>query len=142
MSGSRKLPAPERLRAIRKRERRGGRDSGFTLLETLVAVLVLAVLVGVVPRSLVAARTNIERSNDFLEARLVAESLLAETLVGQLTAGVMEGTVDGRPWRATLRPTQAPPSQTGRVLLEVDLQVQVAGSRMLEVETMRIGVMQ
>jgi type II secretion system protein I len=120
------------------------RDAGFTLLEILVAVLVLAALVGVVPRSLVAARTNLERSKDWLAARLVAETVLNEALSGpSLRAGEMGGEVDGRRWTATLKVVRTPPRPDGNmahVLLDVEVRVEVSGERTLDVETLRYGV--
>jgi len=111
-----------------------------------VAVLVLAALVGVVPRSLVAARTNLERSKDWLAARLVAETVLNEALVGpSLKAGFLDGEVDGHRWRATLRPIGTPvdpEARTDRVLLDVRVEVAVSGRATLEVETMRIGAVE
>lgn len=126
--------------------RRPDSQAGFTLLETLVAVLVLAALVSVVPRTLVAARNNLERSEDWLSARLVAETVLNEALVGpSLTAGIIGGDVDGRRWSATLRQVNSPDgagADSDRVLLDVSVRVTVSGRRSLEVETMRIGVAQ
>jgi hypothetical protein len=113
------------------------------LLEVLIAVLVLAAIVSVVPRSLVVARTNIERSKDWLSARLVAETVLNDVLAGpSLRAGVIGGIVDGRRWTATLRRIATPvdpETPTNRVLLDVRVEVAVSGRRTLEIETMRIG---
>jgi prepilin-type N-terminal cleavage/methylation domain-containing protein len=122
------------------------RDAGFTLLEMLVAVLVLATLASVVPRGLVAARTNLERSEDWLDARLVAETVLNEALAGRsLKPGVIGGVVDGRRWRATLRrmPTAVDEeAETNWVLLDVKIEVAITGRKMLEVDTMRIGTLE
>src|SRR5687767_11605049 len=51
-------------------------DNGFTLLEMLVAVAILAALVGIVPRTLATARSLVDRSQDWMEARLVADHVL------------------------------------------------------------------
>ncbi|MGH6926255.1 MAG: prepilin-type N-terminal cleavage/methylation domain-containing protein [Propylenella sp.] len=124
--------------------RRARRDAGFTLLEILVAVLVLAALVSIVPRSLVAARTNLEHSKDWLAARLVAETVLNEALSGSsLRAGEMGGEVDGRRWTATLKVVRTPPrpdGSMGHVLLDVEVRVEVSDGRTLKVETLRYGV--
>jgi prepilin-type N-terminal cleavage/methylation domain-containing protein len=127
----------------RRTGRAARRDAGFTLLEMLVAVLVMATLASVVPRGLVAARTNLERSEDWLDARLVAETVLNEGLTGKsLKPGVIGGVVDGRRWRATLRrvPTAVDEeAETERILLDVKVEVAIAGRKTLEVDTMRIG---
>ena len=134
-------PALIRLARSRRRARAG--EAGFTLLEMLVAVLVLAALVSVVPRSLVAARTNIERSKDRLAARLVAETVLNEALVGTaLKPGAIGGEVDGRRWHATLTRIDTPPAQSGQMLLDVHVEVTVSGSQTLDVDTMRVGAPQ
>jgi prepilin-type N-terminal cleavage/methylation domain-containing protein len=118
-------------------------DCGFTLIEMLVAIAVLAVLVGIVPRSLVFARSIMDHSRDWMDARLVAESVLNDTLVGPaLAVGSRSGEIDGRRWRTTLtRHTATRPedAESGRILLDVRIEVDVGAGRTLEVETMRIG---
>jgi prepilin-type N-terminal cleavage/methylation domain-containing protein len=125
---------------------RSSGEAGFTLLEMIVAVAVLAALVGVIPRSFVAARAAIDRSEAWLKARLVAEAVLNQELVGTtLKPGVFRGDVDGYPWTVTIQANRTlggPPTETGRVLLDVLVQVPVTASMNLEVETMRIGVAQ
>lgn len=118
-------------------------DAGFTLIEMLVAVAVLAALVGIVPRSLVFARSIMDHSRDWMDARLVAETVLNDELVGpSLAVGTRTGMIDGRRWRTTLsRHTATRPEDpgTGRVLLDVRIEVEVGAGRSLEIETMRIG---
>ena len=118
-------------------------DAGFTLIEMLVAVAVLAALVGIVPRSLVFARSIMDHSRDWMDARLVAETVLNDELVGPaLAVGTRAGVIDGRHWRTTLRrhtATQPENADTGRVLLDVRIEVEVGAGRSLEIETMRIG---
>lgn len=118
-------------------------DAGFTLIEMLVAVAVLAALVGIVPRSLVFARSIMDHSRDWMDARLVAETVLNDELVGpSLAVGTRTGVIDGRRWRTTLsRHTATRPEDpgTGRVLLDVRIEVEVGAGRSLEIETMRIG---
>jgi general secretion pathway protein I len=118
-------------------------DAGFTLLEMLVAVAVLAVLAGLIPRSFVAARAVFNRADNWMQARLVAESVLNQELARRgLRPGVMSGTVDGHEWTAELETSRLPIAQseeTNRVLLDVRLKVEVSPRDTLEIETIRIG---
>lgn len=118
------------------------RDGGFTLLEMMVAVAVLAALLAIIPRSFVQARANFERSQEWLHARLVAETVLNEELVGTgLQPGDLRGDVDGRRWSATLEPnyTLAPrDNPSGMVLLDVTIRVAMDGDD-LELHTVRMG---
>lgn len=121
------------------------RQLGFTLLEMLVAVAILAALAAVIPRSFVSARAALDGSKDWLEARLVADAVLSQELAGPaLRPGVLSGDVDGRRWRAVLEPSRSLARAEGsdRALLDVRLAVSVSGDAMLRVETLRIGFAQ
>jgi prepilin-type N-terminal cleavage/methylation domain-containing protein len=124
---------------------RGEPNGGFTLLEMLVAVAILSVLVGLIPRSFVYARAIINRSESWTEARLVAEAVLnGELAGGNLRPGTRRGEIDGRAWVATLKPN-APlnaGAESPRALLEVNVQVTVSPKQVFEVQTMRIGSLQ
>lgn len=117
-------------------------DAGFTLLEVLVAVAILAAVVSVVPRSLVSARTSVSHSRAWLEARLVAEEILAgELRSGRMRPGTFSGVVRGHRWRVVVAPAaiaDAPPSN-GRVLLEARLSVEVSASRVLAIDRLLVG---
>ena len=119
------------------------RDAGFTLLEMLVAVAVLALLAGVVPRSFVFARSILDHSRDWVAARLVAEAVLNDELRRPaLQPGARSGEIDGHMWRATLRRNTAlgaPMLEDGRMLLDVHLEIEVSAGRMLALDTLAIG---
>ncbi|MBB3318050.1 MULTISPECIES: prepilin-type N-terminal cleavage/methylation domain-containing protein [unclassified Rhizobium] len=119
------------------------RDQGFTLLEVLVAVAILAAVLYVVPRSLVSARASVVQSHAWLEARLVAEEVLAEELQGKIVRpGTFAGVSHGRRWRAVI--TRSPEADgrgpEGQTLLEARLSVDVSSSRRLAVDRLLVGV--
>jgi prepilin-type N-terminal cleavage/methylation domain-containing protein len=120
-----------------------GGERGFTLLEILVAVAILAALVAIVPRSFVSARTAIDRSEHWLEARLVAEAVLNGDLADRnLRPGIRRGNLDGHRWAAVIVPSRivaGSPEEMDRILLDVRLAVSVSGAATLDVETMRVG---
>jgi prepilin-type N-terminal cleavage/methylation domain-containing protein len=135
----------ELCRTWRGRPRDGGRNEGFTLLEMLVAVAILAVLVSLIPRSFVYARAIINRSESWTGARLVAEAVLnGELASGNLRPGSRRGEMDGHSWVATLKPNETLNAgvQASRILLEVNLQVAISPKQNFEVQTMRIGSLQ
>ena len=126
-----------------RRARRLRSENGFTLLELLVAVAVLAALVTLIPRSFVSARAAIDRSQDWLGARLVAEAVLSGELADRnLRPGTRRGTSDGHSWVAVIVPSRfmtGQPGETDRALLDIRLAVSVAGAASLDVETTRVG---
>lgn len=80
----------------------GGRSAGFTLIEALAALAIVAVLSLVVQRGVVQSRAGLVAVEDRLAAERVARSLLAEPLrVLDIGRGGRTGTLDG--YRYTIR---------------------------------------
>lgn len=101
---------------------RGGPRAGFTLIETMVALVVLAVVIVAAQRGFVTARLGLERAQSTLAAEAVARSIV-ETQLDILAAapGVRQGATDGLAWTVTtepivlpLPPPAAPPAPAGR----------------------------
>ncbi|MFC3692458.1 prepilin-type N-terminal cleavage/methylation domain-containing protein [Chenggangzhangella methanolivorans] len=98
---------------------RGGARAGFTLIETLVALVVLAVVMVVTVRGFVTARLGLDRAQSTLAAEAVARSLV-ETELDRLAAapGVRTGETDGLAWTVSTEPIvlplqAAPPPKAG-----------------------------
>ncbi len=126
----------------RGRQSRIGRESGFTLLETLVALAVLSVVLAVIPRPLVQARATLDDSAQWLRARMVMDAVLADPLGPgmPLVAGQRSGTIDGVPWTARL--TQSPltvRSDSAWLLLTVAVEVAMPRGPTLRADTLRFS---
>lgn len=85
------------------------RRAGFTLIETLVALVVLAVVMTVTQRGVVAARLGLDRTRSTLAAEAVARSIVETELARLAPApGVREGETDGIGWRVVAEPIEIP----------------------------------
>ncbi|MEO7149507.1 MAG: prepilin-type N-terminal cleavage/methylation domain-containing protein [Rhodanobacteraceae bacterium] len=136
------------------------RASGFTLLEVLAAIALLAFAFAIGLRAMSGALSNATRGAALTTAVLQAQSLLdAQGLTAPLRAGLRHGSfVDGATWqlRASVYtpPSSppaagfaAPPAQSfggGIDLYRLDLDVHYGGSgaRALRFSTMRAQLMQ
>jgi general secretion pathway protein I len=87
----------------RKKSRKG--ESGFTLLEVLVALSVLAMSYGVLLQIFGQASRSVVTTEDYRRALIVAESKLTESLAGIRSPGHQDsGIVDGRfHWQVTVK---------------------------------------
>ncbi len=122
--------------------RRGQRATdGFTLLESLIAVAVMAALLALLPRTLVDTRSMTGQSHHWLQARLAAEAILAEEFASEvLIEGVRSGRAYERDWTAQVMRTAAPaPPEPELGLFHIRLTVAVTSRHELSIETVRIG---
>ena len=107
---------------------------GFTLLEVLVATLIMAIAVTGLLSALSTSLRNAARLTDYDRAALLARQKMDELLIARPlpTGGVMEGSWDpsltsGGPmgWRARMTPFEIPPrSGPGTPILDrVELEI-------------------
>lgn len=85
--------------------RRVGGEAGFTLIEALVALTVLAAVSPALFRMAVMLRTGTEAVDDHTRSEIVARSLL-DAVQGQRDAAQysLTGSTDGRRWSVEARP--------------------------------------
>jgi general secretion pathway protein I len=105
-------------------------SSGFSLIEVLVAFVILALTLSVVMRIFSGGLRNVAHADDYSRAVLLAESRLAELSVQPLE-GEARGEFDKRfRWRSTVRPwvdgagasgAEAPPLPVR--LMEIEVRV-------------------
>lgn len=88
---------------------RGAPRAGFTLIEALVALVVLSVVMVAAQKGFVTARLGLERAQSTLAAEAVARSIV-ETELDRLAAapGVQSGETDGLAWTVTTEPIVLP----------------------------------
>jgi general secretion pathway protein I len=119
-------------------------SSGFTLLEALVAIVVLALSLSALMPSHNAGLRSIAGVDDHLRARLLAQSVLAEWSHGRdLKPGTIEGHYGKFLWTLSVAPMDEPPPPDApeRVwaLYELVLRVSWARNGHIELHTARIG---
>jgi general secretion pathway protein I len=124
--------------------RRWSNDSGFSLLEVLAALAILAsglaIILPVIGQSTRAAA----RHDEQLNARMFATSLLDEQLSSRvLTPGRVQGRHGDYRWTLVIAPadeTLVPQAEAGRwQLFRVAALIDWGRGRRLEVETLHLG---
>lgn len=118
-------------------------QAGFTLVEVLVALAVLAAVTVVIQRGVVAATGSVARAADLASAERVARTLLATPLGPLDGSGTRAGALAGHQWSMSLEPMPAAAVDAeGEALrwqpVRVRLVVSAGAARPVEVETVRI----
>jgi general secretion pathway protein I len=120
-------------------------ESGFTLLEVLVALTILAIAL----TSLFEAQSTAIKATgatvETAQARLLAQAKLAETLVSWTGGSHGRHGTDGRfDWRVAIAPEEATwsalKSDANWRLYRVNVKVLWAGNRNIELHTLKLGV--
>ena len=122
-------------------------QSGFTLIEVIVALAVLALTLGVVFQSFSLGLRSMSSSEAYLRAVEVAESRLAMVgrdveRFGRELKGKSES---GLTWSVTIEPFEDPeetlpdPDDAGVRLYEIVVRVATADGRTVTLKTLRLG---
>jgi general secretion pathway protein I len=124
---------------------RRARDEGFTLLEVLVALVVLATTVVAVLQLFGGGLRLARTAGDHTDAALLASAKLAELEPGPLTEGAIEGVEGPYRWirRVTLDPSLLPaqletPETVRMRLARVNVEVRWGQGRRFELATLRV----
>ena len=142
-------------RANVRRPARRRRTAGFSLLEVLVAFVILALVATALFNLFAGSLANVGAADDYSRAVLVAESVLAEVGAEKpLREGTRTGRADdGRiDWKASVTPWVAPgvspelerasetlPTRLFRVVVEVAFPAPGGGQRVFALASTRIG---
>lgn len=127
--------------------RRPDRQRGYTLVEVLVAFVILAMALTVLFRIFSTGLKNVDAASGYAEAVVIAESRLgAPGLDEALVPGVAEGVESGGyTWTRTIeryepayRPDVPPPLPAYRIGIAVEWPAG-RGTRRIEMATVRLG---
>jgi general secretion pathway protein I len=124
-----------------------GRDAGFAILETLVALAILAIALGVLLAVLTDGIGRQGRAEKLAEATLHAQSLLARVGAdAPLKAGATTGTLpSGMHWHVLVEPygdtadRKAWPAAAYRVTVDVLSEDGEPGGALVRLSTLRLG---
>ena len=142
MGSSRKTAGPTREPVGR---RRFGGTEGFTLIETLVAFVVLALFAVVLQPAIVGTVRSGAAAEARMEAGLVARTLLASPTLFQ-AGTTASGRMNGHDWTVRFAPLEIAAGSPGKVAsvvfrpmrMIVDVAVDARRRGRLQVETVRL----
>jgi prepilin-type N-terminal cleavage/methylation domain-containing protein len=121
-----------------------GSARGFTLLEALIAITILALSLSVLLPSHSAGIRALAAVDEHLQARLLAQSILAEWSQDRvLRVGSIQGSFDKFAWTLTTAPLERKQPQNasagGWELYRLALVVSWGRNRQIELQTLRMG---
>ena len=124
---------------------RGVESHGFTLLEVLVAFVIVGLAIAAATGAFETGIVGADRAGQQVRALILAESKLSElSTVEPLTAGQHEGRLASYTWRATVTAMNPRAGADASVLQAYRLDVEVSdtsgGPSLVHLKTIRIGV--
>ena len=118
---------------------RRSRSGGFTLIEAMVALAILATTTLVLQRTVMTSLYGVKHVNERIDAEIVARSLLSAPLLsGSEATAPRSGEMNGLPWKIrfeqiVLPASLQPKANEGAIRwLPVRMTVSVAGQRGME----------
>ena len=126
-----------------KKSHRAGRSAGFTLLEALIAIVILALSLSALLQLYSTGLRGVANIDDHLRARLLAQSVMAEMSYDRrLRPGRLQGRADQFAWTLSVTPFddgQPAPQQPGPwTLHRLALTVTWPQGRRIELQTLRL----
>jgi general secretion pathway protein I len=120
-------------------------SAGFTLLEAMIAIVVLALSLSVLMPSYGTGLRSIAAVDDHLRARALAQSVLAEWSHNRsLRPGMVDGSYDKFTWTLSVTPMDDPPlpgsNASQWTLYELVLRVSWPKNRQIELHTALMGL--
>ena len=114
-------------------------QTGFSLIEVVVALAIVALMLGAIYQVSNGAVRSTVRTDNYLRALAMAQSRLAEaSAMPVLTVGTVLGSTDGVAWSTSIKPFAAPPPSPQTRLYQVSVTATRNGSKVM-LETLVIA---
>jgi prepilin-type N-terminal cleavage/methylation domain-containing protein len=114
-------------------------QTGFSLIEVVVALAIVALMLGAIYQVSNGAVRSTVRTDNHLRALAMAQSRLAEaSAMPVLKVGTVLGSTDGVAWSRSIKPFAAPPPSQDTRLYQVSVIATRSGSKVM-LETLIIA---
>lgn len=114
-------------------------QTGFSLIEVVVALAIVALMLGAIYQVSSGAVRSTVRTDNHLRALAMAQSRLAEaSAMPVLKVGTVLGSTDGVAWSRSIKPFAAPPPTPDTRLYQVSVTATRSGSKVM-LETLVIA---